>query len=78
MGVVFPIISVYLPISSFWKGLWNTVRIWGVNIVSSLDLQFLLTIVFSDIKYKIKGLGIFRVIYYLPNLIAATSIALFI
>ena len=59
----------------FWKGLWNTVRIWGVNIVLQLGLAFLLTIVFSDIKYKIKGLGIFRVIYYLPNLIAATSIA---
>lgn len=59
----------------FWKGLWNTVRIWVVNIVLQLGLAFLLTIVFSDIKYKIKGLGIFRVIYYLPNLIAATSIA---
>ncbi len=59
----------------FWRGLWNTVRIWAVNIVLQLGLAFLLTIVFSDIKYKIKGLGIFRVIYYLPNLIAATSIA---
>ena len=59
----------------FWRALWNTVRIWGVNIVLQLGLAFLLTIVFSDIKYKIKGLGIFRVIYYLPNLIAATSFA---
>lgn len=59
----------------FWKGLGNTLRIWIVNIVLQLGLAFLLTIVFSDIKYKIKGLGIFRVIYYLPNLIAATSIA---
>ena len=59
----------------FWRGLWNTVRIWGVNIVLQLGLAFLLTIVFSDIKYKIKGLAIFRVVYYLPNLIAATSIS---
>ena len=59
----------------FWRALWNTVRIWGVNIVLQLGLAFLLTIVFSDIKYKIKGLGIFRIIYYLPNLIAATSVA---
>ena len=50
----------------FWRALWNTVRIWGVNIVLQLGLAFLLTIVFSDIKYKIKGLGIFRIIYYLP------------
>lgn len=59
----------------FWKALWNTVRIWGVNIVLQLGLAFLLTIVFSDIKYKIKGLKLFRVIYYLPNLIAATSVS---
>lgn len=59
----------------FWRALWNTVRIWGVNIVLQLGLAFLLMMVFSDAKYKMKGLGIFRVIYYLPNLIAATSVA---
>lgn len=59
----------------FWRALWNTVRIWGVNIVLQLSLAFLLTIVFSDIKYKVKGLSIFRAVYYLPNIIAATSVA---
>lgn len=59
----------------FWRALWNTVRIWGVNIVLQLGLAFLLTIAFSDIKYKVKGLGVFRALYYLPNLIAATSVA---
>lgn len=59
----------------FWKALWNTVRIWGINIVLQLGLAFLLMMIFSDVKYKMKGLGIFRVIYYLPNLIAATSVA---
>lgn len=59
----------------FYKALWNTVKIWGVNIVLQLGVAFLLMMVFSDVKYKMKGLGIFRVIYYLPNLIAATSVA---
>ena len=59
----------------FWRSLLNTVRIWGVNIVLQLGLAFLLTVIFSDIKYKIKGLAVFRIVYYLPNLIAATSIA---
>lgn len=59
----------------FWRALWNTVRIWGVNILLQLGLAFILMMVFSDVKYKMKGLGIFRVIYYLPNLIAATSVA---
>ena len=59
----------------FWRALWNTVRIWAVNIVLQLGLAFILMMIFSDVKYKMKGLGIFRVIYYLPNLIAATSVA---
>jgi len=59
----------------FWIALWNTVRIWIVNIVLQLGLAFLLMMVFSDTKYKMRGLGVFRVVYYLPNLIAATSIA---
>lgn len=59
----------------FWTVLLNTVKIWGVNIVLQLAMAFLLTIAFSDIKFKIKGLGFFRAVYYLPNIIAATSVA---
>lgn len=59
----------------FWRSLGNTVKIWGVNIVLQLGLAFLLMMVFSDVKYKMKGLKVFRIVYYLPNLIAATSIA---
>lgn len=59
----------------FWRAVGNTIRIWGVNIVLQLGLAFLLMMVFSDVKYKMKGLKVFRIVYYLPNLIAATSIA---
>ncbi len=59
----------------FWRALRNTIKIWGVNIIVQLGLAFLLTIVFSDVKYKMRGLAIFRALYYLPNLIAATSVA---
>ena len=59
----------------FWRDLWNTTKIWGVNIILQLGLAFLLIIIFSDIKYKVRGLSIFRALFYLPNLIAATSVA---
>lgn len=59
----------------FWKAFINTLKIWVINIVVQLGLAFILTIIFSDIKYKIKGLSIFRALFYLPNLIAATSVA---
>ncbi|MBE6072085.1 MAG: sugar ABC transporter permease [Clostridium butyricum] len=59
----------------FWKAFKNTLKIWSINVVLQFGLAFLLTIIFSDIKYKVKGLGIFRALFYLPNLIAATSVA---
>lgn len=54
----------------------NTLKIWGVNIFFQIFLALLLVMIFSDIKYKVKGLGFFRVIFYLPNLIASATIAL--
>lgn len=59
----------------FWRALGNTFNIWSVNIVLQLGLAFLLTILFNDMKYKMKGLSIYRALFYLPNLIAATSVA---
>lgn len=59
----------------FWRAFFNTCRIWSVNIILQLGLAFLLTIVFSDMKYKMKGLSIFRAIWYLPNLISCASVA---
>ena len=53
----------------------NTLKMWGVNIVLQLGLALLLTIVFNDIKYRMKGMSIFRALFYLPNLIACTSVA---
>ena len=39
----------------FWRALWNTVRIWGVNIVLQLGLAFLLTIVLqASIGYLVQ------------------------
>lgn len=59
----------------FWGAFKNTLKIWSINVILQFGLAFLLTIIFSDIKYKVKGLGIFRALFYLPNLIAATSVA---
>lgn len=60
----------------FWRSLTNTFWIWGVNFALQISLAFFLVMLFSDLEYKIRGLNIFRIIYYLPNLIAATSVAL--
>lgn len=59
----------------FWDAFVNTLKMWGLNIVLQLGLALLLTIIFNDMKYRMKGLSLFRAIFYLPNLIAATSVA---
>jgi len=59
----------------FWRAFKNTCYIWGINIVLQLGIALILTVVFSDIKYRIKGLGFFRAVFYLPNLIAMTSVS---
>lgn len=59
----------------FWRAFRNTIKIWSVNIVAQLGLAFMLTIIFSDMKYRIRGVGLFRALFYLPNLIAPTSVA---
>ena len=59
----------------FWDAFVNTLKMWGLNIVLQLGLALLLTIIFSDIKYRMRGLSLFRALFYLPNLIACTSVA---
>ena len=59
----------------FWEAFGNMAKMWSVNIVLQLGIAFLLTMVFSDMKYRMRGLSIFRALFYLPNLIAATSVA---
>lgn len=59
----------------FWDAFLNTLKMWGLNIVLQLGLALLLTIIFNDMKYKMRGLSIFRALFYLPNLIACTSVA---
>ncbi len=60
----------------FWLALGNTIKIWSVNIIFQVGLAFILVMIFTDVKYKVKGLKYFRLLYYLPNLVAATSVAL--
>ncbi len=54
----------------------NTAIMWGINIILQLGIAFLIVMIFTDIIYKFKGLPFFRLAYYLPNLIAATSVSL--
>ena len=61
---------------AFQKSLVNTVILWIVNFVPQLLLALLLTAWFTNHRYKIKGQGAFKVLFYMPNIITAATIAL--
>ncbi|MBY6038203.1 sugar ABC transporter permease [Fictibacillus nanhaiensis] len=60
----------------FVEAFFNTWKIWGINFALQIGLALLLALIFSDMRMKLKGLAFFRSIFYLPNLITISSVAL--
>lgn len=61
---------------SFQTSLGNTVLIWVINFIPQILLALLLTAWFTNHRRKIKGQGIFKVLFYMPNIITAATIAI--
>ncbi len=61
---------------TFQKALGNTLKIWICNFVPQLGLALLLTAWFTDRRFKIRGEGIFKVLFYMPNIITAATVAI--
>lgn len=60
----------------FKTAFFNTFLIWGCNFVPQLILALLITAWFTDESNKIKFQGFFKVVFYLPNIITAATIAI--
>jgi carbohydrate ABC transporter membrane protein 1, CUT1 family (TC 3.A.1.1.-) len=61
---------------SFKQALYNTTVIWTINFIPQLLLALLLTAWFTNERQKIKGQGAFKVLFYMPNIITAATIAI--
>lgn len=61
---------------SFRLSLKNTIVIWVVNFIPQIFLALLLTAWFTNNRHKIKGQGAFKVLFYMPNIITAATIAI--
>ena len=59
----------------YWSSWGNTLILWVGNFVIQLALSLLLAVWFSDTRIKLKGAGFFKVVFYLPNIITAVSVA---
>lgn len=53
----------------------NTVILWVGNFIPQILLSLLLAVWFTDSKLHIPGVGFFKVVMYLPNVITAVSVA---
>ncbi len=62
--------------NSFQTALKNTIRLWVCNFIPQICLALLLTAWFTDKRSKIKGQGIFKVLFYMPNIITAATVAI--
>jgi cellobiose transport system permease protein len=65
-----------LTAKTFRTALSNTVTIWLGNFVPQMLLALLLAEWFTDRRSKIHGQGAFKVLFYMPNIITAATIAI--
>ena len=61
---------------SFLLAFTNTWRMWGVNIVLQLFFAFLFAALLTNIRLRIKYVGFFRAVFFLPNIVTAVSLSL--
>ncbi|MBF4692342.1 carbohydrate ABC transporter permease [Fusibacter ferrireducens] len=68
--------TLILNNGSFRQSLYNTFVIWTANFIPQILLALVLTAWFTSRRNKLRGKGLFKVIFYLPNIITAASIAI--
>lgn len=61
---------------SFKTALKNTFKIWMMNFIPQITLALLLTAWFTSRRNVLKGQGFFKVVFYMPNIITAASVAI--
>lgn len=61
---------------SFNESLSNTILLWTLNFIPQILLALLLTAWFTNQRLKTKGQGVFKILFYMPNIITAATIAI--
>ncbi|MCQ2535446.1 MAG: sugar ABC transporter permease [Lachnospiraceae bacterium] len=65
-----------LTAPTFKTALGNTFMIWGWNFLPQILLALLLAAIFTNVRNKVKGQGFFKVVFYMPNIITAATVAI--
>ncbi len=72
----FEVFQKVLNMNAFKTSLKNTVVIWIMNFIPQITLALLLTAWFTSHSNEIKGKGFFKVVFYMPNIITAATVAI--
>ena len=65
-----------LTSKTFHKAFSNTWIIWFLNFFPQMGFALLFTAWFTDRRSKVKGTGLFKVLFYMPNIITAATMAI--
>ncbi len=65
-----------LATPTFITALKNTFRLWLVNFIPQILLALILAALFTNVRHKVKGQGFFKVVFYMPNIITAATVAI--
>ena len=75
-GNIFDNFRIILTSPTFQNAFRNTVVMWVLNFIPQILLALLLTAWFTDRRFKIPGVGLFKVLFYMPNIITAATVAI--
>jgi multiple sugar transport system permease protein len=59
----------------FWTAIKNTWVIWILNFIPQIGIALLLSVWFTSTRLKIKAVGVWRAIFFLPNLLVPAAVA---
>jgi multiple sugar transport system permease protein len=59
----------------FVKAVGNTWLIWLLNFIPQIGIALLLSVLFNNARLKIKAAGMWRSVFYLPNLLMPAAVA---
>jgi multiple sugar transport system permease protein len=60
---------------SFHKAIKNTWLIWILNFIPQIGIAMLVSIWFTSTRLKLRAVGVWRAIYFLPNLLMPAAVA---
>ena len=61
--------------NTFITAVTNTWELWLMNFIPQLGIAILLAVWFTNVRLKLKGVGIWRMLFYMPNLLMPAAVA---